>query len=238
MLRSPWVEKELAADGVLSGDGAARLQAVAHPAAIVLAVLMIRVQRAGRLRSAVANVLEPASERGRRGIDELHQQTLNLLSFQPLPKKVYDAQVAFSLLSRYGPEARPLVAAEQAVRRHFAAITRPNGSPAVPVPSLVLLHAPTFHAHAVSLYIEFEKAPEPYQVIEALSGERVSVSQEADEAPSNVTAAGQSEIQAAVRRDAQHENAYWLWAVADNLKVAALNAVECAETSSLQQPIQ
>ena len=35
-------------------------------------------------------------------MDELHQQTVNLLSFQPLPKDVFDAQVAFNLVARYG----------------------------------------------------------------------------------------------------------------------------------------
>lgn len=240
-LRAPWVEKELAADGVLSGDSSARLQVVAHPAAIVLAVLLIRAQRAGRLRVAVANVFEPASERGRRGMDELHQQTVNLLSFQPLPKSVFDAQVAFNMLSRYGPEARPLEPVEQRVLRHFAGIMRPIGPAAptpVPVPLLMLLQAPTFHSYAVSLYIEFEKGPGLDAVVEALAGERVSVTQGAEDTPSNVSAAGQSEIQVRVRSDAQREPGFWLWAVADNLKVAGLNAVECAETSTLLQPIQ
>ena len=31
-------------------------------------------------------------------MDELHQQTVNLLSFQSLPREQYDAQVSFNLL--------------------------------------------------------------------------------------------------------------------------------------------
>ena len=40
-------------------------------------------------------------------MDELHQQTVNLLSFQPLPKDVYDAQVAFNMLARHGQKSQP-----------------------------------------------------------------------------------------------------------------------------------
>ena len=56
---------------------------------------------------------EPASERGQKGMDELHEQTVNLLSFQPLPKKVFDVQIAFNMVSRYGEEAKPSLAGVQ-----------------------------------------------------------------------------------------------------------------------------
>ena len=38
-------------------------------------------------------------------MDEMHQQTVNLLSFQSLPQEQYDAQVSFNLLPALG-EAR------------------------------------------------------------------------------------------------------------------------------------
>src|SRR3954462_6255251 len=86
-VRSPWLDRELAARVPM--DLQPGPVVVAHPAAIVLGLLLLRMQKAGNARSAVANIFEPASERGRRGLDELHQQTVNLLSFQPLPKDVY-----------------------------------------------------------------------------------------------------------------------------------------------------
>ena len=54
----------------------------------------------------MATIFEPASEHGQRGMDELHQQTVNLLSFQPLPKDVFDAQVAFNMVARYGQKSQ------------------------------------------------------------------------------------------------------------------------------------
>ena len=36
--------------------------------------------------------------------------------------------------------------------------------------------------------------------------------------------------------DANHKNGVWLWAAIDNLRVAALTAVECAETLTASRP--
>ena len=83
---------------------------IAHPAAIVLALLMLRAQKVGKIARAIATLFEPASEHGRRGMDELHEQTVNLLSFQQLPKGVFDTQVAFNLLDRYGEKSLPTLA--------------------------------------------------------------------------------------------------------------------------------
>src|SRR5579863_1508671 len=79
---------------------------VAHPAAVTLALLLLRARKAGAIRSAAATILEPASEQGQKGMDELHQQTVNLLSFQPLPKDLFDTQVAFNLVARYGQNSK------------------------------------------------------------------------------------------------------------------------------------
>ena len=46
---------------------------------MTLALLLLRASKAGAIRSAVATVFEPASEQGQKGMDELHQQTVNLL---------------------------------------------------------------------------------------------------------------------------------------------------------------
>ena len=64
------------------------------------------VQQAAPVRFAAATVLEPASEFGRAAMDELHQQTVSLLSFQSLPRAIYDAQAAYNLLAGMGESAR------------------------------------------------------------------------------------------------------------------------------------
>src|SRR5712675_1391451 len=128
---------------------------VAHPAAVTLALLLLRASKAGAIRSAVATVFEPASQEGQKGMDELHQQTVNLLSFQPLPKDVFDAQVAFNMVARYGQKSEPsLDSIESRILRHYRKIA----GDAATQPSLLLVQAPTFHGYAFSLFVEMESA--------------------------------------------------------------------------------
>jgi len=231
LLRAPWVERELGATPKIDFNDAPVV--VAHPAAIVLALLLLRAQKVGNIARAIATVLEPASEHGRRGMDELHEQTVNLLSFQQLPKSVFDAQVAFNIVDRYGEKALPpLSTVEDRIQRHFRGIVGDK----LAVPSLMLLQAPIFHGHAFSLYIELDSAAQNEELVAAISGEHVDVLQGSEESPSNVNAAGQEQIQVFVRRESQKPNAFWLWAASDNLRISALSAVECAESMIASRP--
>ncbi len=230
-LRAPWIERELGKTPKL--DFAGSPVVLAHPAAVALALLLLRVQKAGKITQSIVTVFEPASEHGRRGMDELHEQTVNLLSFQQLPKTVFDSQVAFNLIERYGEKAlTSLETVEKRIQRHFRAIVKD----AVAVPSLMLLQAPIFHGHAFSLYVELARPAKLEEVIGAVAGDHVDVLQSAEESPSNVNAAGQEQIQVLVRPDAQHKNGFWLWAASDNLRIAALAAVECAESLIAGRP--
>jgi aspartate-semialdehyde dehydrogenase len=225
VLRAPWVERELGSEPRVDLVGSPVL--VAHPASMVLALLLLRAGKAGKLVRSIATIFEPASERGKRGMDELHEQTINLLSFQQLPKTVFDTQVAFNLIDRYGAKSlATLDTVELRIRSDFRQIVHGKAQ----VPSLMLLHAPIFHGHAFSLYIELERSASVEEVKAALSGEHVDIWHEDEDAPSNVNAAGQERIQVLVRQDVVRENGFWIWATSDNLRVAAVAAVECAES--------
>lgn len=220
IVRAPWVERETGRE-----EQPTEVAVVSHPAAIVLALLMLRLRRTGAVRTAVATIFEPASEHGRRGMDELHQQTVNLLSFQSLPKQMYDAQVAFNMLSEYGAKASStLESVERRIVRHFKRLVRD----AADVPSMVLVQAPIFHAHVISLYIELSRTMSVGDVAQSMAGPHLQVARAGEDSPSNVSAAGQDTVLLSLRRDAMRDNALWLWAAADNLRVAAINAVECA----------
>jgi len=154
-VRSLWVERErgqIALPELQPGPCV-----TAHPAAITLALLLLRARKAGAIRRVVATIYEPASEHGQRGMDELHQQTVNLLSFQPLPKDVFDAQVAFNMVARYGHKSQPaLDSVEATVLRHYRKIAGDDA----PVPSVLLLQAPIFHGHAMAVFLEMDHALE------------------------------------------------------------------------------
>ena len=229
-IRSPWIEKE--AGHTVAPDLQPGPVVTAHPAASVLALLALRSAKAGALQRFVATVFEPASEHGQKGMDELHEQTVNLLSFQELPKQVFDAQVAFNMLARYGPRSdRSLNSVSQRIQKHYQRI-----APSATAPSLLVLQAPIFHGHAFSAYLEMEKPVALDNFAEALAGDHVVVASGSEDVPNNVSAAGHGDILVSLARDANRENGVWLWAASDNLRVAALTAVECAESMTASRP--
>ncbi len=230
-VRSPWIERQLGQTPALELQPGPCV--VAHPAAVALAMLVLRAQKAGTIRSVIATVLEPASEHGQKGMDELHEQTVNLLSFQELPKAVFDAQIAFNLAASYGPNSAPtLQSIEQRVIKHYKRITGQDSLQ----PSVRLVQAPIFHGHAFSLYLEMEQPVALGDLSQALTGEHVTVARQAEDSPSNVNAAGQGDVLVSLARDDNHPNGVWIWAAADNLRIAAATAVECAETMTPTRP--
>jgi aspartate-semialdehyde dehydrogenase len=231
MVRSPWIERQLGQAMVPELQPGPAV--VAHPAAVVLALLLLRVQKAGPVKRSVATVFEPASEHGQKGMDELHEQTVNLLSFQPLPKNIFDTQVAFNMVARFGEHSAPSLATlERRVFKHYRRIAGKDA----PLPSLLLLQAPIFHGHAFAIHIELAQVGDVEGISRALAGEHVKLTHGAEDAPTNVNAAGQSDIQVSLAPDASQPNGLWIWAAADNLRIAAANAVECAETMAATRP--
>ena len=121
---------------------------------------------------------------------------------------------------------------EERVLRHYRAITNARA----PVPSLMLLQAPVFHAHTFSIYIELESPASLENFEAALAGEHLELLREPPSEPSNLSAAGQQDVQIAVRKDSRSESGFWIWATADNLRVSASLAVESAEDMAATRP--
>jgi aspartate-semialdehyde dehydrogenase len=229
-VRSPWIERQT------GQPPAPELQpapvVVAHPAATVLALLALRTEKIAKIERMVATVFEPASENGQKGMDELHEQTVNLLSFQELPKNVFDIQVAFNMVAGYGQRSDlSLDATAKRIRKHYRQIARGASEP-----SLQVLQAPVFHGHGFSIYLELDKPVALADLSHALAGEHVVISASPEDTPTNVRAAGQGDILVSASSDANHKSGVWLWATTDNLRIAALIAVECAETMTASRP--
>ncbi|MFZ0799859.1 MAG: Asd/ArgC dimerization domain-containing protein [Terriglobales bacterium] len=233
-VRSPWIERQTG--NIVVPQLQPGPVVVAHPAATVLALLALRAEKTGeksaKIQRMVATVFEPASENGQKGMDELHEQTVNLLSFQELPKNVFDIQVAFNLVARYGQRSDlSLEGVSERIRKHYRQIARGAAKPALQV-----LQAPVFHGHGFSVYLEMEKPVGIADFSQALSGEHVVVRASSEEGPTSVSAAGQGDIMVSITSDTNHKNGVWLWATTDNLRVAALTAIECAETMTASSP--
>jgi len=203
----------------------------AHPAATMLALLFAKLTKLPLAKVAVT-LLEPASQYGRAAMDELHQQTVNLLSFQSLPREQYDAQIAFNILAVAGEAANAAIkASEKRIRTHYEKLNTGK----LPALALQLSHAPAFHGYIASILLEFSAPVGEAEIAAALSGkkpteksgDRIEVVDEDSDAPSNLSAAGQDGLLVRIypERDLLR---CWLWVAADNLKLAALNAIDCA----------
>jgi aspartate-semialdehyde dehydrogenase len=242
IVRSPWVRQ-----AILEGEDSDEADQTspdlktpaivpAHPAAVVLGLILAGLKSLGAIHSAWATILEPASEYGRAAMDELHQQTVSLLSFQNLPKLMYDTQIAFNTVATTGDDARiNLAASEARIRRHYALLSAGR----LPEVAIQLVHVPVFHGHCFSLGVEFDKPVTIEHLQAALSGEHIEVTVTDADAPSNLAAAGQETVMLRIRPAANELGAtrrFWLWATSDNLKLAALNAVACAQELKRLRP--
>jgi aspartate-semialdehyde dehydrogenase len=205
---------------------AAPIQVIAHPAAIALTMFFSKLVKVNPVRRSLVHIFEPASERGQRGIEELQQQNRALLSFQKLKTDVFDAQLAFNLLAGYGEEAlEGLDLIEQRAERHLASLLA--AWPGIPMPSLRMIQAPVFHGHSFSVWAEFENNADAGSIARALAAQGIDV--RPDDPPTNAAIAGQGGISVgAIAADRNHSRACWFWLVADNLRLAAENAVAAA----------
>jgi len=118
------------------------------------------------------------------------------------------------------------------VLKHYQRIAGENA----PLLSLLMVQAPIFHGHAFTLHLEMETAVDIESISKALTGEHVTVSGLAEDSPSNVNAAGQGNVLVSIQPDTNFASGLWLWAAADNLRIAATTAVECAENMAATRP--
>jgi len=231
-LRAPMVEVEDPESDYASETAEdSAVNVIAHPAAIALALFLRRLQFHDPIRRSVIQIFAPASEHGVKGVEELQGQTVSLLSFKSLPQAVFDAQVGFTMLAKYGPEApAALDESELRIERHLATLLGlPGDGEGAPMPSLRLIQAPVFHGYTFSAWVEFEENPGVEALQNGLAIPAIDVRSGELDPPNNVGQAGQNGISiGAIAPDRNEPEACWFWLAADNLRLAAENAVMVA----------
>ncbi len=168
----------------------------------------------------------PASEREQAGVDELEKQTAELLLLRPIAQGVFDAQIAFNLLASYGPASQPGLNEIRAhVRKSVAAYLEGR----LPIPAIQMIQAPVFYGYAFSAYADLPGKLNSSEIDAALSAAGMHVTGKDDAKPTNVSVAGEAKIHVArIEHDADADSGVWLWGVADNLRLAAVNAMGIA----------
>lgn len=192
-----------------------RFFTVPHGLAAVLAELLAPLARRVGVREAVAVVLRPAADFGRAGLEELREQAVRLLRFEPFPTDVFGRQLAFNLI----PESilpTADAALEQRVRSEVAELLGWR----TPRLAVRLLTAPVFHGHGISLRF----VPERRATVEEVAGSWVGL--RALSSPGSAGPATPLDSRE-IRHTSVSEVAddglggFWIWAVASEAGAAA-----------------
>jgi aspartate-semialdehyde dehydrogenase len=206
---------------------------IANPncSTIQMVVVLKPLHDAGKIKRIVVTTFQSVSGTGKNAIEELMNQTKDLLNFQDLTPSVYPHQIAFNCLPHidmfmdngYTKEEIKMVNETKKIL----------GDDSVRV-TATTVRVPVFRAHSESINIETEKnlsANEVRAILSASPGVIVYDAPDKNIYPLPVQVSGKDEVYVGrVREDTTVENGINLWIAADNLrKGAALNAVQIAE---------
>lgn len=174
---------------------------------------------------------QSVSGAGKKGINELAQQTAALLNGRPAEVNVFSQQIAFNAIPQidtfqengYTREEMKMVWETQKILNDPSIRVNPTA-----------VRVPIFYGHAEAVHLETKKPitiqalKEIYQKMPGLT----LVDDEEEPFPTQFTHAADSDevFVGRLRKDISHENGINLWIVSDNLrKGAALNSVQIAE---------
>lgn len=180
------------------------------------------------LERVVVSTYQAASGAGRRAMDELRDQTVNLLNFKEPPVKVFSRRLAFDVIPLIGDLQKDGVSTEEEkmVRESQKILSLPELGV-----SATCVRVPTFIGHCLSVNVELQRPFTLASALEALEGAEGVIVCEGDELPTTVDVVGQDDVWLGrVRLDPSRPHALNFWCAADNLrKGAASNAVQIAE---------
>ncbi len=188
-----------------------------HPAAVLLAHLL-RPLASLEVEEAVATVILPASIRDEAGVEELFEQTRQIVAMAPRRRsKVFGAQLAFNLL--------PAASQEESVASIAAALAVVLPSP--PPVSVQLVQGGIFHCLTLSLYLRCGTKLSAPAVRKAVAASPyIELAEDARHLGPIDAASSDKVLLGAAGKD---ERGVWLWAAMDNLtRGGALNALEIA----------
>jgi aspartate-semialdehyde dehydrogenase len=188
-----------------------------HPAVVLLAHLLHPLRDLGP-EGIVATVILPASVYGTPGLEELFEQTRQIVMMTAVrPKPVFGAQLAFNMM----PANADSGALSAMLRRVLGDL---------PPVALQVIQGGVFHSLSVSVHLRLAGNPGVQAVRKALAAHpHIELADRPRHLGPIDAAAHDKVISGSIRKDA--EGGFWLWAVMDNLtRGGALNAVEIVES--------
>lgn len=189
------------------------------------------IHQAARIRRVVVTTFQSVSGTGKKAMDELLQQTTDVLNFREVHPAVYPHQIAFNCIPHIDAFLEDGYTKEEV--KMMNETKKIMGDDSIRV-TATTVRVPVFRCHAESVNIETEKKLSPNEVRALLSATNGIIVYDVPEKniyPLPVYVADKDETYVGrIREDLTVENGINMWIVADNLrKGAALNAVQIAE---------
>ena len=193
---------------------------VAHP-----------LHEANPLVRIIADTYQSVSGAGGAPMEELREQSRDLVEGNPARLKALDHQIAFNLIPRIDRFADDgYTVEEQKVRQETCKILH-TGQIRI---SATCVRVPVFVSHSAAVHMEFQRPMSPEEARELLNdmpGVKVWDDPGHNEYPMPWDVTGTDDVFVGrIRQDSSHPNGLAMWIVADNLrKGAALNSIQIAE---------
>jgi len=206
---------------------------IANPncSTIQMVVTLKPLHDAARIKRVVVTTFQAVSGTGKEAMDELLEESQELLSFQEPTPKVYPYQIAFNCLPHID-DFLPSGYTKEEMKMLYET-RKIMGDDSIRV-TATTVRVPVYVGHSESVNIETEKKLSANEA-RAILCEAPGVLLYDDPAhkiyPMPIDAAGKDDVYVGrVREDESVPNGLNLWIVADNLrKGAALNAIQIAE---------
>lgn len=213
--------------------GYTRKGIIANPncSTIQMVVTLKPIHDAFGIKRVVVSTYQAVSGTGKKAIDELNNQSHDVLNFIKAQPKVYPHQIAFNCLPHIDVFLENGYTKEEMKMTNETIKIMEDASIKV---TATAVRVPVFFSHSESVNIETVKPFDIKAVKELLAGSpgiRLVDDPARNAYPLAINAAGQDcTLVGRIRRDESIENGLNMWIVADNIrKGAAANAVQIAE---------
>ena len=206
---------------------------IANPncSTIQMVVVLKPIYDAAGIERVVVSTYQAVSGTGKKAMDELTEQTRNLLTFQEVTPEVYPHRIAFNCFPHIGSFLENGYTEEEMKMVHET--HKIMEDPNIRV-SATTVRIPVFYGHSEAVNIQTKRklsAKEARVLLFQAPGVRVMDNPDERIYPMPSEAAGINDtLVGRIREDISVENGLDLWIVADNIrKGAALNTVQIAE---------
>ena len=212
-------------------DGHKGILAIPNCSTTPIVMALQPLRQVNPIVRVLVDTYQSVSGTGKAAVQELREQSEQVLAGQPVHPEQYPHQIAFNVL----PHIEPFLESgytreEQKVIQETRKIMH---APEIAI-SATCVRVPVPVGHSAALHVEFERpmdVAEARKLLDAFPGVTVVDDPANNAYPMPVNAAGKDDVFVGrIRRDASHPNGLAMWVVSDNLRNgAATNAVQIAE---------